>query len=59
MGSTGVTQEVNLRECETCMLLPSVNKAVHYVFETHKRRHQKSKTGVSVSHKKDLCPPEI
>ena len=28
-------------------------------FETQGRRHQKSKTGVSVTHEKDLCPPKL
>ena len=28
-------------------------------FETHRRHHQKSKTGVSVVPQKDLCPPKI
>ena len=50
----GVTPEVNLRECETHMPLPSVNKAAHTGFETQRRRHQKSKTGVSVSPQKGL-----
>ena len=32
----------------TYMPLLSANKPSHYGFETHRRRHQKSKTGVSV-----------
>ena len=31
----------------------------HHSFKTQGRGHQKSKTGVSVAHKKDLCPPKI
>ena len=27
-------------------------------FETQRRRHQKSKTGVPVAPKKDMCPPK-
>ena len=37
----------------------SANKAAHSSFETRRRRHQKSKTRVSLPHKKDLCPPKI
>ena len=43
----------------TCTPLPSANKAADSGCETQKRCHQKSKTGVSVPHKKDLCPPKI
>ena len=46
--SAGVAPQVNLRECVTCMSLPSVNKAAHSDFGTQKRCNQKSKTGVSV-----------
>ena len=46
--SAGVTLEVNLRECVTCMSQPSANKAAHSSFETQMRCHHKSKTGVSV-----------
>ena len=52
--STGVTPEVNLREYVTHMPLPSMNKAGHSDFETKRRRHQKSKTGVSVAPQKGL-----
>ena len=52
----GVAQEVNLWEHVTPPL-PNVNKAAHSGFETQRRCHQKSKIGVSVAHKKDLCPP--
>ena len=50
----GVAPEVNLRECISCMPLPSANKAAHSGFETQRRHHQKSKTGVSVSPQKGL-----
>ena len=49
---TGVTAEANLRECVICTPLPSVNKAGHSGFETLRRHHQKSKTGVSVAPQK-------
>ena len=42
----GVAPQVNLRECVTCMPLPSVNKAAHSGFGTQRRCNQKSKTGV-------------
>ena len=50
--SPGVVPEVNLRESVTCMPLPSMSKAAHPGFETQKRCHQKSKTGVSVAPQK-------
>ena len=40
----------------TCV---ETNKAAHCSFETQRRRHQKSKTGVSVAPQKDLSPPKI
>ena len=46
--SAGVASEVNFGNCVTCMPLPSVNKTVLSGFETWRRYHQKSKTGVSV-----------
>ena len=52
--SVGVTLELNLRECVTHTHLPSANKAAHSEFETHRRCHQKSKTGVSVAPQKGL-----
>ena len=55
--SAGVTPEVNLRECVTCMSLPSMNKAAYSGFETQRRHHQKSKTGVSVIQQNHLCSP--
>ena len=52
----GVTPEMNLRECVSHMPLSSVNKAAHSGFETQRRCHQKSETGVSVTPKMDVCP---
>ena len=54
--SKGVTPEVNFRECILRMPLSSVNKVAHSGFETQRRCHQKSKTGVSVAPKMDMCP---
>ena len=54
----GVAPEVNIRECVTHTPLPSANKAAHSGFETQRRHHQNTKTGVSVAHKKDLYPPK-
>ena len=50
----GVAPEVNLREHISHMLLPSANKAAHSGFETQRRRHQKTKRGVSVAPQKGL-----
>ena len=47
--SAGVAPEVNLREHVTHTPPPSANKVAHSGFETQRRRHQKSKTGVLVS----------
>ena len=55
----GVTLKVNLRECLTCMSLPSVNNAAYSGFETQGRHNQKSKIGVSMAPQKDLCPPNF
>ena len=52
--SVGVTPEINLRECVTSMPIPSANKAAHSGYETQRRHHQKSKTGVSVAPSKWL-----
>ena len=54
----GVTPEANLRE-HTHTLPQSVNEASHSGFETHRRCHQKSKTGVSVAPQKNTRPPKI
>ena len=48
----GVAPEVNIRECVTHMPLLSLNKASHSGFETQRRRHQKSKTVLSVARQK-------
>ena len=38
---------------------PSSNKAAHSGFETQRRRHHKSETGVSVAPKMDMCPTKV
>ena len=50
----GVAPKVNVRECVAHMSPPSMNKAAHSGFETQRRHHQKSKTGVSVAPQKGL-----
>ena len=58
--SAGVAPEVNLRECVTHMPPHSLNKAAHSGFETQRRHHQKSKTGVSVATKRSAgVAPEV
>ena len=57
--SAGVTPEVNLREHVTYMPLERTNNAAHYGFETQRRCHQKSKTGLSVTSQKLLMPSKI
>ena len=52
--SVGVTPDLNLREHVTQMPLISANKAAHSGFEAQRRRHQKSKTEVSVALQKGL-----
>ena len=54
----GVAQEVNLGEHISCTPPPTTNKVLHSGFETQRRRHQKSKTGVSVAPQKGLVPSE-
>ena len=49
---------VNLREHISRMLLISAKKAAHSGFEPQRRRHQKSKRGVSLGPQKDLYPPK-
>ena len=49
---SGVAPEVNIREY--VIPPPSMNKAAHSGFETQRRRHQKSKTGVSMAPQKVL-----
>ena len=56
--SVGVMLERNLGECVACMPLPSVNKSVHYGFETQRKCNQKSKTWVSVAPQKELMFPD-
>ena len=53
----GVKPEVNLGE--TCTPPSSANKAAHSGFETQRRHHQKSKTGVSVAPQKGLMSSKI
>ena len=36
-----------------------MKKAAHSGFETQRRCHQKSETGVSVAPKMNMCPPKI
>ena len=36
----------------------NANKAAHSGFKTQRKHHQKSKTGVPVAPKKDMCPPK-
>ena len=57
--SAGVAQEVNFREHVTCLPPPSSNKTTHPGFETQRRRHQKSKTGVSVAPQKGLMSSNL
>ena len=52
--SAGVAPIVNLKECRTYMPPPNASKAVQSGFETQRRHHQKSKTGVSVVPQKEL-----
>ena len=47
---------MNLREHISHTPLQSLNKAAHSGFETQRRHHQKSKTGVSVAQKMDTSP---
>ena len=52
--SAGVTPEVNVKEHVTPMPPQSTNKAANSSFETQRRHHQKSKTGMSVAPQKGL-----
>ena len=54
----GVTPEVNLRN-PLCAGKEAHKRGIHPDFETQGRRHQKSKTGISVAPQKDLCPTKI
>ena len=42
----------------TCASAMQVRQKTHSGFEIHRRHHQKSKTGVPVAPKKDMCPPK-
>ena len=55
--SASVAPEVDIRE-RHYFCLRNANKAAHSGFETQRRCHQKSKTGVSVAQKMDMCPPK-
>ena len=55
----GVAPDVNLREGVTHMPPPSVNKVARSGFETQRRRHQKSKTGLSVAPLKGLVSSQF
>ena len=50
----GVTPEVNFNEHVKHTPLPRVHKAAHSSFETQRRCHQKSKTGISMAPQKGL-----
>ena len=52
----GIAPEVNLREPVSHTPLQSLNKAAHSGFETQRRHHQKSKTGVSVAPQMKMYP---
>ena len=56
----GVAPEVNLGEHISRTPLQSSKKAEPTLgFETQRRRHQKSKTGVSVAPEMVMCPTKI
>ena len=55
----GVAPELNLNEHVTDTPLPRANKAAHSGFESQRRHYQKSKRGVTVAYKLDLCPSKI
>ena len=55
----GVTPDVSIRENVICMPPPSANKVAHSGFETQKRLHKKSKTGVSVAPQKGLMSSQF
>ena len=50
--STGVTPEMNLREYVTYRALLIRNKVDHFGIEIQRKCHQRSKSGVPVTHKK-------
>ena len=47
-------RSAGIREHTLQMPWPSVKEAVHSGFETQRRHHQKSKTGVSVAPQKEI-----
>ena len=53
----GVAREVDMRNA-LCTGQVTDKRGSHPGFETHDRCHQKSKTGVSVAHKKYTCSPK-
>ena len=55
----GVASESNLREHISHTPPQSLNKAAHSGFETQRRHHQKSKTGVSVTPQMNMCPTKF
>ena len=55
----GVIPEVNLKECETHMPLPSPNKTVHSGLKPRENATRRLKQGHVWLHKKYLCPPKI
>ena len=55
----GVAPEVNLRERMSCIPPLSSDKAAHSCFETQRRHHQMSKTGVSLAPQKELMSSKI
>ena len=57
--SAGVAPEMNLRECVTHMLLPSLNKAAPLALKPRGDVTRSPKQGYQWSHKKDSCPPKI
>ena len=56
--SASVVPEVDLGELYITFALHNANKAAHSGFETQRIDHQKSKIGVTVAPKKDMCPPK-
>ena len=56
--SAGVAPEVDLYLCTLHLLPQKANKA-EPTLVLKPRNHQKSKTGVPLAPKKDMCPPKI
>ena len=55
----GVAPEVNFKESISSTPLSRANKAAYSSFESQRRHHQKSETGVSVDLKMDMYPLKI